>query len=270
VDNRLMSLKLVKNGLTRAAIFGPDGSVHQPSEMLYKKNVLILRGRFRPVTHVNVDMLLAARRQFKHEEDVEKQRIVVLSELTLTDLSSDGEIDEQDFLNRVDIICSLGQNVMISNYPEYYKLVEYLSKYTKGYKLGIILGIYNLTRVLDEKYYTNVKGGLLGAVGNLFGDNVKLYVYPSKRAGEEALYTLDDLELPEKVKPLLEYLKINGKLMQIEGANIDNLKIISDDVLEMIRAGEDGWEKYVPKKVAAAIKENCLFDYPRLPEKALK
>lgn len=267
VDNRLMSLKLVRNGLTRAAIFGPDGSVHQPSEMLYKKNVLMLRGRFRPVTHVNVDMLLAARRHFKEEVDVEKKKIVVLSELTLTDLSSDGEIDEQDFLNRVDIICSLGQNVMISNYPEYYKLVEYLSKYTKGYKLGIILGIYNLTRVLDEKYYTNTKGGLLEAVGNLFGGNVKLYVYPSRRAGEDTLYTLDQLELPEKIKPLLEYLKLNDKLIQIDDANIDNLDIISDDVLSMIRNGEDGWEKYVPKKVAAAIKEGCLFDYPCLPEK---
>lgn len=262
VDNRLMSLKLVKNGLTRAAIFGPDGSVHQPSEMLYKKNVLMLRGRFRPVTHVNVDMLLAARRRFKMEDDVEKHRIVVLSELTLTDLSTDGEIDEQDFLNRVDIICSLGQNVMISNYPEYYRLVEYLSKYTKGYKLGIILGIYNLTRVLDEKYYTNTRGGLLEAYGLLFGGNIKLYVYPSKRAGEENFHTLDDLKLPEKVAPLLEYAKLNDKLVKIDDANVENLNIISDDVLEMIRSGEEGWEKYVPKKVASAIKENCLFDYP--------
>ena len=262
VDNRLMSLKLVKNGFTRAAIFGPDGSVQQPSEMLYKKNVLILRGRFRPVTHVNVDMLLAARRHFINEEDVEKNRIVVLSELTLTDLSTDGEIDEQDFLNRVDIICSLGQNVMISNYPEYYRLVEYLSRYTKGYKLGIILGIYNLSRVLDEKYYVKNKGGLLGACGHLFGGNVKLYVYPSKRAGEDELYTLDDLKLPKKVTPLLEYAKLNNKLVQIENVNTENLNIISDDVLEMIRSGESGWEKYVPKKVAKAIKNNCLFDYP--------
>lgn len=262
VDNRLMSLKLVKNGLTHAAIFGPDGSVHQPSEMLYKKNVLMLRGRFRPVTHVNVDMLLAARRHFKMEHDVEKHRIVVLSELTLTDLSTDGEIDEQDFLNRVDIICSLGQNVMISNYPEYYRLVEYLSKYTKGYKLGIILGIYNLTRVLDEKYYTNIRGGLLEAYGLLFGGNIKLYVYPSKRAGEDKFYTLDDLKLPEKVAPLLKYAKLNDKLIKIDDANVENLNIISDDVLEMIRSGKEGWEKYVPKKVASAIKENCLFDYP--------
>jgi len=75
VDNRLMALKLVKNGLTKAAMFGPDGTVMQPSEALYKKNVLVLRGRFRPVTHVNVDMLMASRRHFKREPDVEKSRI---------------------------------------------------------------------------------------------------------------------------------------------------------------------------------------------------
>ena len=104
VDNRLMSLKLVKNGMTQAAMFGSDGNVLQPSEALYKKNVLMLRGRFRPVTHVNVDMLLAARRQFKKEPDVDKDKIVVLTELTLADLSEEGHIDEKDFLNRVDII----------------------------------------------------------------------------------------------------------------------------------------------------------------------
>ena len=261
VDNRLMSLKLVKNGLTSVAVFGPDGNVHQPSEMLYKKNVLILRGRFRPVTHVNVDMLLAARRHFKVEKGVEKHKIVVLSELTLTDLSADGEIDEQDFLSRVDIICSLGQNVMISNYPEYYRLVEYLSKYTKGYKLGIILGVHNLTRVLDERYYTDIRGGLLEACGHLFGGNMKMYVYPSKRKNEDGLYTLDSLKLSKKLKPLLSYLRINDKITQIDDANIENLDIISDNVLEMIKNDENGWEKYVPKKVASAIKENFLFGF---------
>ena len=63
---------------------------------------------FRPPTHVNVDMLLAARRKFKHEPDVERSKIVVLTELTLNDLSADGAIDETDFLHRADIICSLG------------------------------------------------------------------------------------------------------------------------------------------------------------------
>src|SRR5436190_22700621 len=77
VDNRLMALKLVKNGLTKAAMFGPDGNVMQPSEALYKKNVLVLRGRFRPVTHVNADMLLTARRRFRNEADVDRAKMVV-------------------------------------------------------------------------------------------------------------------------------------------------------------------------------------------------
>src|SRR5436190_1072486 len=149
IDNRLMALKLVKNGLTKAAMFGPDGTVMQPSEALYKKNVLVLRGRFRPVTHVNVDMLLSGRRMFRHEPDVERPRIVMLAELTLNDLSTDGNIDEKDFLYRVDILCSLGQTVMISNYFEYYRLVEYLTKITKGKKIGIILGIFALQKIFE-------------------------------------------------------------------------------------------------------------------------
>src|SRR5687767_117457 len=85
VDNRLMALKLVKNGLTKAAMFGPDGKVMQPSDELYKKNILVLRGRFRPVTNENVDMLLTSRRHFKHEPDVDRSKIVLVSELTLND-----------------------------------------------------------------------------------------------------------------------------------------------------------------------------------------
>jgi hypothetical protein len=262
VDNRLMALKLVKNGMTRAAMFGPNGHVMQPSEALYKKNVLVLRGRFRPVTHVNVDMLLTARRHFKREAEVDKKRIVVLTELTLNDLSNDGQIDDRDFLHRVDIICSLGQNVIITNYPEYFRLVNYLSGITRGRKIGLILGIYNLQRVFDEKYYEHLRGGILEAFGGLFGQNVKLYVYPSKKTDSDDLLTLENIEFTENLKPLFDYLKLNNKLEGIKGADTRLLHIISDHVLEKIKKGEEGWEKDVPRLVERAIKENCLFDYP--------
>jgi hypothetical protein len=264
VDNRLMALKLVKNGLTRAAMFGPDGSVMQPSEALYKKNVLVLRGRFRPVTHVNVDMLLASRRHFKREPDVDRSRMVVLTELTLNDLSADGQIDEKDFLYRAEIICSLGQTVLVSNYFEYYRLVDYLSRITRGKKIGIVLGIYALQKVFEEKTYEKIRGGILESFASLFGTNVKLYIYPSLRYGTKELFTLADFEkeLPDNLQPLFRYLIANNKLEDIRNANTNNLHIISDNVLAMIRKGEDGWEKFVPSKVAEAIKENGLFDYP--------
>lgn len=267
VDNRLMALKLVKNGFTRAAMFGPDGSVMQPTAALYKKHVLVLRGRFRPVTHVNVDMLLTARRHFKNEPDVDKSKIVVLTELTLNDLAANGEIDEKDFLNRADIICSLGQAVMVSNYYEYYRLVDYLSRITRGYKIGIIMGIFNLAKVFEEKYYEHLRGGILECFSSLFGMNVKIYVYPSLKPESNKVYTLKDFEseLSANLVNLFRFLVDNNKLEDIRNANIANLNIISDNILAMIKKGESGWEKYVPSKVVAAIKENCLFDYPCEP-----
>lgn len=261
VDNRLMSLKLVKNGMTKAAMFSPDGSVLQASEVLYKKNVLVLRGRFRPVTHVNVDMLLSARREFKKDPDVQKEDILVISELTLQDLSTEGEIDDQDFLNRVNIICSLGQNVMISNYYEYYRLVDYLSLYTRKRKIGIILGFNNLAMIFNENYYTNLRGGILEAFGTLFGHNVTLYVYPSRDSKEGPVNRISSLKAPAHLKGLYDYLVDNKKLQDIETANLDLLDIISDHILEKIQKGEPGWESTMPGKVASAIKEGGYFGY---------
>lgn len=264
VDNRLMALKLVKNGLTKAAMFGPDGRVMQPSDELYKKNVLVLRGRFRPPTHVNVDMLLTSRRHFKQEPDVERSKIVLLSELTLNDLSPDGKIDEKDFLHRADILCSLGQNVLISNYFEYYRLVDYLSKITRGKKIGITMGIYALQKVFDEKTYEHTRGGILECFASLFGSNVKLYIYPAWRPGSNELFTLKDFEqeLPPNLKNLFRYLMDNNKLEDVSDADTDILHIISDQVLSLIKKGETGWEKFVPHKVEEAIKKFGLFDYP--------
>lgn len=263
VDNRLMALKLVKNGFTKAAMFGPDGTVMQPSEVLYKKNVLVLRGRFRPVTHVNVDMLLTSRRHFKNEPDVDRSKMVVLTELTLNDLSPDGNIDEKDFLHRADIICSLGQTVLVSNYFEYYRLVDYLSKITKGKKIGIILGIYALQKIFEEKTYDNLRGGILESFGSLFGTNVKLYIYPAWKRDSRDLFTLKDFEetIPVNVRSLFRYLVENNKLEDIQDANVNNLHIISDNVLAMIKKGDEGWEKFVPRKVQEAIKDHNLFDY---------
>ena len=160
------------------------------------------------------------------------------------------------------IICSLGQTVLISNYPEYYRLVNHLSRHTKGYKIGIILGIYSLQRIFDEKYYTAIRGGILEAFGKLFGGNVKLFVYPSIKIGEgNGLLTLKDLVVPEEMKGILQYLMDNNKLAEIKDANTENLHIISDNVLDMIKDKDDDWMKYVPKKVATAIQESHLFGY---------
>ncbi len=262
VDSRLLSLKLVKKGLANATMFGPDGNVLQVAEELYKKNVLILRGRFRPVTKVNMDMLETGLAQYRAEPKVEPDQVRVVTELTLANLKSGTKkIDDQDFLDRVDILCSLGLTVMISNYGEYYRLVEFLSKITRGKMIGIILGIHNLTGIFDEKYYKHLEGGILASFGQLFGSNLKLYVYPAKIKQTGNLYNCDNFELPFHLFGLFRYLYDNDRLEDLEGVNTEILDIISDEVLEMIHRNEAGWEDKVPAQVAQQIKDKGLFQY---------
>lgn len=260
VDNRLMTLKLVKTGLTQVAMFGPDKNVILPSDIIYRKNAIVLRGRFRPVTHVNVDMMITGMRTYKKVVDDAKD-VVPVVEITLKDLTMGGELDEQDYLDRVDLLCSLGQNVMISNYQEHYKLASYLSQFIKDKTLGIIIGMNNLAQIFDEKYYDNLDGGILESFARLFGSNVKLLVYPILDANGNIKQGNDFM--PERhLLSLFYYFIENQKVLSIPDAKIDNLHIISDNVLSMIEKGEDGWESMVPNRVAEAIKENHLFNYP--------
>jgi len=262
VDNRLMSLKLVKNGLTHATLFGPQGNVLQPSQALYKKNILALRGRFRPVTLVNVDMMISGTRAFKKEEEVDKDNIVSLVELTLNDLTLGSDsVDESDFLDRVDLLCSLGQTVLISDFREHYKLASYLSHFTKSKLLGLIIGVSNLSTIFDEKYYQNLNGGLLESFSRLFGSNVKLYVYPALSDTNE-LVTCDIFQPADHLKHLFQHFVYNNQIEDLKKVKTEHLHIISDQVLEMIRNGESGWEEMVPNRVVEAIKKHHMFSYP--------
>ncbi len=263
VDNRLMSLHLVKYDFSDAAVFGPDGKNLQPSEVLYKKHIVVVRGRFRPVINVHVDMLNTGVKQFLEEQDVDKTNVVVLTELTLQSLKErnadlTAEIDEKDFLDRVDILCSLGQMVMISNFQEYYKLVAYLSTITK-LKIGVVLGYPNLEYIFSEEHYKDLPGGILESFAALFSRKVKLFIYPTLRDG--VIWNCQRFNLPPHLIDLYRYLIANNKIEDILDYNKNNLNVQTDKVLQLIKQGAEGWEEYVPAEVAAIIKERCLFGY---------
>ena len=268
VDNRLLSLQLVKRGYTDAVIFGPDGQNLQATEVLYKKNILAIRGSFRPVTKVNIDMIMIGYNMFIKEQRVDRQQLQVLFEITLNNLQADsGDVDEKDFIDRADILCSLGQTVLISNYQEYFKLVEYFSRYTKA-RMGLIMGIDNLVKVFDEKYYRSLNGGMLEAFGILFTRDLKIYVYPSRPNKEAELVTLDNMPIHPRVRPLYDYLRNNKRMVDIDSFDPQVLHIFSKSVLQMIREGKPGWEILVPPYVDNMIKDNKLFGYR--PAKAAK
>ena len=262
VDNRLMSLYLVKHGYTQAAVFGPDGNVMQPYDALSKKHIVAIRGRFRPVTNIFLDMLKKGQSQFEQEADVDDDKICVLSELTLRSLE-DGKhnINEKDFLDRVDILCSLGQTVLISNFHEYFKLVAYLSQFSK-LKMALIMGMPNLEYIFEEKHYTHLEGGILSAFANLFGHKIKLYLYPTID-DQGAVLNLKSFKPAPHLKGLYQYLMDNSKLEDIKKSDEKLMNIRTDKVLDMIQQGPGEWEKLVPSSVAAMIKENALFGFPK-------
>jgi hypothetical protein len=258
VDNRLMSLQLIKNGMTDAVMFGPDGNNILPARILYKKNILALRGSFRPVTKVNIDMYEKSYDMFLKENKVEKERTEVIFEITLSNLRAEGEIDEEDFMDRAKLLCSLGHTVMISNFQEYYKLVEYFSRYTKM-RLGLAMGVNNLVDIFDEKYYRHLSGGILEAFGKLFFKDLKVYLYPMKDAETGEYTTSESLKVHPRMKELYKFFKYNGKVVDIKDFNPEILDIFSREVLSKIENGEEGWEEMLPEGVSEIIKDKCLF-----------
>ena len=260
IDNRLMSLQLVKNSMTEAIMFGPDGNNILPASILYKKNILALRGSYRPVTKVNIDMYEKSLEIFKKEKRVDENNTIVIFEITLSNLRVEGEIDEKDFMSRARLLCSLGHTVMISNFQEYYKLVEYFSAYTKK-RMGLTLGVNNLLAIFDEKYYRHLSGGILEAFGKLFFKDLKVYLYPMLNPKTGEYTNSENLKVHPRMKELYKFFKYNGKVVDIEGFDKDNLNIFSREALKMIENKEEGWEKLLPAGVSEIIKQKKLFGY---------
>ena len=263
VDNRLMSLKLVQLGLSGAAMFGPDHAVLQPSEVLHKKAVLVERGSFRPVTHVNVDMLHAALEKFTADPAVAGKQVLPLMEITMRNLLAGGaEVDRRDFLARADLLAACGFTVLISDYFEYYRLAAYLAWRTKE-RVGIVMGAASLIELFDEKYYTQLPGGILESFGRLFKNELRLFVYPLRPDEESSLQTVETLEVAPDLRKLYGYLADRGSFVHLDNFKPEYLPIFSRDVLKRIAARDETWETMVPKEVAEMIKRRSFFGYSK-------
>ena len=260
VDNRLMSLQLVKNGMTDAVIFNSEGNNMLPADILYRKNIFAVRGSFRPVTLVNIDMFLKGLEMFNQDWHCSADETEVLFEITIANLRASGDIDERDFLDRVDVLGKLGYTVIISNFSEYYRLIDYFATYTNG-KIGVAMGVNNLLDVFDENYYQNLSGGILEAFGKFFRQDMRVYLYPYKDPESHELLTADNLKVKDSLKELYKYFKHNKRIVDIKNYNPDYSEIYSRIILEKIANHIPGWEKEVPEGVADLIKERGLFGY---------
>lgn len=259
LDNRLMALQLVEKDLTEAAMFTAEGEAVQWGEVLYKKPVLVQRGSFRPLTNPMLDMMERAQEQFMQEESLQGEKPIVILEMTLRQLQVGDAIDYRDFLDRVDTLSALGHPVLISNFFRYHRLLTYLWRYTQR-PIGLPLGLIRMRDIMDEKFYTDLPGGIMESLGQLFRKDVKLYVYPWLDKNGNVT-TVETMEVAPHLKHLYAHLVDNGYVEDIRNYNRDYLSIYSADVLKKIQNRDPSWEKLVPAPVVQVIKAKKLFGW---------
>jgi hypothetical protein len=260
IDNRAINLHLIRSWKTRAIMFRPDGSISVPAEMLYKKNVLTIRGSFRPVTKLNIDMIEQGKKSFYELPDVNEKNTIAIAEISLNDAKGqDAKVPEEDIIQRVQLLNLLGYNVMVSDYTRYFSLRAYFRQYTKM-QIGIVVGMVNIKQIFDEDTYRGVEGGILEGFGKLFPDNTRLFIYPELTADGQ-LSDFTAVKVQEHLRFLYRHLLENGFLAGIESSDVNLFKIYSREVLKQLKNGRGEWEKSLPEEIVQEIIEKRLFGF---------
>ncbi len=256
VDNRLMSLQLVEQGLTDTAMVTASGEVVQPSEVLHERPVLLERGSFCPITNVGLRMLDAALAQYRQRNAGTEP--VVLMEMTLNNLVSGPNIDHRSFLARAETLGALGKSVLISNYTRFDCVTTYLRHYTRAW-IGQVVGLPTLLAIFDERYYGELEGGILEGLGRLFSGPVTLFVYPTVSASTQQVETAEKISIASRLTHLYAYLYENGFIEPVREFDTSQLQVSPADVLKKIQSGDGTWRTYVPAAAADVIERNKLF-----------
>lgn len=260
-DKRLLSLYLVKHRLTVVSMFDLNRTGIHASEFLYRESLMVIRGNFRPPTIVTLDVINATYRQFKEETGLSDDKLNQMMEMTIENLQNeDGSIDENDFIHRADVLSALGYRVLVSDCKNHEMLINYLSDF-KISNLGLVIGARELQAIITDKYEHNQDGRLLVAFGELFSQNISIYVYPSQDMETGEIMTAETLKVPEGIKFLYRYLLDSRQIVPVNNYNEKILHIYPTDVLKEIKNNTSGWESKVPKSVADLIKSEGYFGY---------
>lgn len=256
-ENHILNLHLVQKEMTDAVMFDANGEIIQPLDLLFKKEVALLRGRFRPFTKVHLDILESGIKSFV-AEGVEKNSIVPVCELTMKSLMVAEKLDISDFLHRVETLTANKIPVMVSNFSEYYKSRMFFEDLTKC-KFRLLMGTAHMKDIFNESIYKDLHGGLYEALGDLFRGDSKIYCYPMKE--RETVLTTKTFQPPTHLKNIFNHFVESGKIDDIEDFNKEYLTIVTEKIVEKVKSHSKDWEEQVPIETVRIIKNKKLFGY---------
>jgi hypothetical protein len=269
VDNRLLSLHLVRVGFTPALLFDVDGTPLLASESIRRSRVLIERGRFAPVTRLNLEMMARARARFEADTNQPTPpsaaapvgtpgEIREIMEITMNNLRDRGTAEDADFLARVDLLSAAGKMVLVTDIGAFHTLGEYLAD-RHVEQTGLVLGVPLLRELFNESHYQHLEGGILEAFGRLFTHRVRLYVHPTRDMLDGRVITADTVTVAPHLTHLLEHLRGNGLIRGLPCDESALRTYSSEEVRSRICSGDPSWRDLVAPEVAAHIDRHGYF-----------
>src|SRR5215470_751267 len=181
LDRRALLVLLVRLGLAEAICFPAHGSPVPPSEVLYKKAVILAPGYFEHVdeTHAAIHerLLNSAIQQFREEFPDAKSAPGGFYCIPAKPLVfRQGSPELHDLLARVDALRERGGSILVFREPELYTLTAFVNRYTKE-PVRFVIGLSLVIRAFAYRY-SKLDGGFLDALSRLFAQNVRIYAYP--------------------------------------------------------------------------------------------
>ena len=247
-DNRILALQLVQSGLSEAALFCPEGeAVQLPSDYLYKRPIVLMRGSFLPLCNIHLEMMESVRNKFCTSlTEEQRARGLDICEISLSNLLRGHEVDLLDFLDRVDALAAVGKTVLVTNITHFHRISTLLNQYTKE-PVAIALSIGLLHELFKEKW-ADMPGGILSSMAHIFLNQTKCYVTPwiNRKTGE--FVTAGTYRAPEKYHYLYRHLLESGAIVEVPYFNQKLLFQTPRDIIRMISAGNEEWKDYVPQE----------------------
>lgn len=216
VDNSRMALELVKASLSRAILFNPDGDVITPAEAFYKKAVLSMRGDFQLLSEEEKARFSHAKVNFCAKTGCADEETLFLAEMTMAEGENGGDIDTSVFLDRVQRLNDAGYFVLISEFFGDFHIRQYFLRYTEK-PAAIITDVRGFERIMNEKLYDGLDGGILEGLGKLFPPDTTAYVYPA--AGTDGGTIFETLNVADHLRPLVDFLSERRQVVPIADFN---------------------------------------------------
>ena len=180
-DRRSLLVYLASAGFAEAVFFPSKGPEVPPTEVLYKKAVVLAPGYFGHVDadHRQVHARLLASGVQQLQNELGETHAVPAGFFCLTASSimpNEPPPQIPDLMRRIDALLAAGGDVLLFRQAELYQMTPLVNRYTKA-PVRFVSGLSQVIRTFED-LYGHLEGSRLEALGRLFAQNVRIYAYP--------------------------------------------------------------------------------------------